>query len=276
MSKRLSLLKYHGGKFYLAPWIISLLPAHRTYVEPFGGAGTVLFNKPHSEYEVYNDLEPGVACLMKCMKEQGPALIEAIKPIQYTEAVFLEYLKSSPTDELQRAIRSYVLYRMSRGGLRRAFCWSKRLAADGTPAEVFYWESAKSRLHFFVERIKNVTVYNELAVGVIKRHDSEETVFYCDPPYLQETRYLPDAYYSEMTETQHEELADTLNSVKGKVVLSGYESPKYAEWYKGWTMQFRDVYNHSSQAPNLGIVSKTTTKPKVRECVWMNFTPVAS
>lgn len=33
-----TLLRYHGGKWTLAPWIISMMPSHRVYAELFGGA----------------------------------------------------------------------------------------------------------------------------------------------------------------------------------------------------------------------------------------------
>jgi DNA adenine methylase len=48
-------LRYHGGKFLLAPWIISHFPKHKIFVELFGGGGSILMRKSRSFAEVYND-----------------------------------------------------------------------------------------------------------------------------------------------------------------------------------------------------------------------------
>src|SRR5262245_43932807 len=51
-------LKWHGGKWYLAPKIVELMPSHVHYVEPFAGGLSVLLAKdPDGISEVVNDID---------------------------------------------------------------------------------------------------------------------------------------------------------------------------------------------------------------------------
>ena len=48
-------ISYYGGKQNLADKIISIIPPHNLYCEPFVGGAAVFFNKPQSNVEVIND-----------------------------------------------------------------------------------------------------------------------------------------------------------------------------------------------------------------------------
>ena len=63
-------VKWHGGKYYLAKRIISQFPEHRIYLEPFGGAASVLLNKPPVEVEAYNDLDLTVSRLFRILQKK--------------------------------------------------------------------------------------------------------------------------------------------------------------------------------------------------------------
>jgi hypothetical protein len=96
------------------------------------------------------------------------------------------------------------------------------------------WMKYPDAMNSITERLRGVIIENDNALDVISRHDSEDTAFYVDPPYLPSTRDAGKDYRFEMSEEDHIKLASTLNEVKGKVILSGYPSELYDSLYKGW------------------------------------------
>jgi DNA adenine methylase len=105
-------------------------------------------------------------------------------------------------------------------------------------------------------------VENRPAVELVRKEDTSGTLFYCDPPYLHETRTATAAYSFEMTEADHRELLDQLLACKGKVMLSGYPSRLYDEMLSGWTRHEFDLANHASGKRK---------KDRETECLWCNF-----
>ena len=64
---------YFGGKSRLAPWIVSMFPAHRVYVEPFFGGGSVLLSKKPSSIEIVNDLDGSVVAFWRALRARAAA-----------------------------------------------------------------------------------------------------------------------------------------------------------------------------------------------------------
>lgn len=235
-----SVLRYHGGKWRLAPWIITHMPAHRVYVEPFGGAASVLLRKSRSYAEVYNDLDGGLIELFRVLRcpDQAAELCRLLALTPYARAEFDTAYERSE-DPVERARRLVIRGHMGFGS------WGVRLNKTGfrssctrsgtTPAHD--WARLPSALSAVTERLKGVVIECRPAIDVMRQHDGPDTLHYCDPPYLHETRgrtYGRDGYRHEMTDSDHAELLDAIKGLSGMVLLSGYRSQLYDRALLGW------------------------------------------
>src|SRR5947207_30368 len=101
------MLRYHGGKWMLAPWIISHFPNHRVYVEPFGGAASVLLQKSRCYAEVYNDLDSEIVNLFTIVRERGPELASALELTPFARDEYKHSFEIHP-DPLEQARRTVI------------------------------------------------------------------------------------------------------------------------------------------------------------------------
>ena len=262
MPKLRPVFKCHGGKNYLAQWIISQFPKKfNTYVEGCGGAASVLLNKPRSPTEVYNDADPAIANIFFQLANHPTEFLSYINKIEYTVETFENSKIYEHKGDLESAVRELVTRRMSRGGLKKAFSWSTRLRG-GRPGDLNAWETYKDHLELIVKRLDGVKIECMNVIDLIDQYDGPDTLFYIDPPYLPSTRQSHNIYAFEMSEKDHLTLIEKVNAVKGKVIISGYSSPLYDKNLKNWKLACRPVANHSSQSKH---------KEKRIECLWMNY-----
>lgn len=233
-------LRYHGGKWMLAPWIISHLPQHRIYVEPFGGAASVLLRKPPAYSEVYNDLDGEVVNLFQVLRDsiQSKMLVRALYLTPYARHEFdLSYESCDDPVEMARrtVFRSFAGFSSAANGQYKTGFRSNSNRSGTAPAHD--WANYPECLQVVIERLRGVVIENKDAFSVIELHDSPETVFYCDPPYVHSTRCQRSsvgAYRYELSDDDHSRLSDLLKSVQGMVVLSGYPCELYDRLYADW------------------------------------------
>jgi DNA adenine methylase len=96
------------------------------------------------------------------------------------------------------------------------------------------WLGGVEALAEIASRLIRVQIENRPALDVIQLYDSKKTLFYCDPPYLHDTRGDSKAYGFEMQESEHIELAAALHGCKGSVAISGYRNKLMDKLYKDW------------------------------------------
>jgi len=236
-----SIITYYRGKGHSWRYIIPHFSPHRTYVEPFGGAASVLLNKSPSAVEVYNDIDSNVVTIFRVLRDYPDELRRALELTPCSREEYVRCL--GPLDglnDVEKARRLIVRYRQVFGGRGQTATpgqWSYAVtqSSRGMAGSVARWLSMiDAVLPAVVERFRRVQIENLPWQEIIRRYDTPETLFCCDPPYLLSTRNSHGEYAYEMTVEEHRELAEVLNSVKGHVVLSGYASPEYDEWYAGW------------------------------------------
>lgn len=256
-------IRYHGGKFRLASWVIGFMPEHTCYVEPFGGAAGVLIQKPRSYSEVYNDLDGEVVNLFRVLRDplSNQLLQDACHLTPYSREEF-ESAKQPTHDPIERARRMVVRACMGfgsaagLGGTSGFRSDSKRKYA--TAAHL--WERYPGNLAAVCKRLQGVIIENKDALAIMRSHDAQTTLHYIDPPYVPETRVQGNRYYNhEMTNEGHEQLLSVIGTLQGMVMLSGYDCGVYNDMLKGWAKETKP----SRISAGRGTKVKT-------ECLWFS------
>ena len=247
---RRPVLRWHGGKWRLAPWIIGHLPPHDAYCEPYGGAASVLLRKPPAPLETVNDLHGRLVNFFTILREQADELVRAIELTPYARAEF-QRAHQPAADPLEDARRLYVLANQGRGGAasgRTRAGW--RAEHNPTHRLVPPRDFTATHLRAIAARLKHVQIEQADALTVIARYDAPGTLHYVDPPYVRAARNPRShgRYAHDLSDADHRALAELLHQVQGMVVLSGYPSRLYAELYGDWQRLDRTARDDAATA----------------------------
>lgn len=211
----------YGGKRNLAPQIARLVPPHRTYIEPFAGAGAVLFARDnHTGREILTDIDQNKVETLRFLKtftpEEGQRLLQ--KPWHPDRRIFAELRASNPTDRVDR-FHKYMYTRWNSFGKRGdSYAGPAFEATGGHNAKKFIEE----KMPRFRERLKNVEIGVMDWKAVIQKFDASDTFFYLDPPYIGTSNDKADHF----TAPSAQELGDTIKGIKGKWLLSNHDVPE--------------------------------------------------
>lgn len=269
-KKKLILFGWYGGKFSHLDWLLPLLPKCHHYCEPFAGSAAVLLNRDPSAVETYNDLDGEVVNFFRVLRDSPEELARRIGLTPFAREEFAIACQLDPdATQLERARRFYVRARQVRTGLAQTATlgrWAncKKTSRAGMSGVVSRWLGGVEALPGIAERLLRVQIENRPATDVIQLYDSAETFFYCDPPYVHATRGDAKAYRCEMNDRQHQELADVLSAVAGKVALSNYDCELLDRLYP------RDRWHKFVCEPK----TNHATKGKRTEVLWTNYDPM--
>jgi DNA adenine methylase len=261
------LCRYYGGKWKMAPWIVSHFPKHNCYTEAFGGAGSVLLTKDPSRVEVYNDLSDEMYNLFTVLRDPAKSkeLLRLLQLTPYSRTEWKNCIELSDND-VEQARRTLVLstqsYNVSKSLLRKNS--SFRMCSSGHHILPTDFQRSVENIEDIIQRLKNVLFENRHYLDVISNHDRKSTLHYLDPPYLPETRSCNSNFYQhEMSLEDHAEMLVHLQELNGMVIISGYQSELYhsilVETY-GWISKSKKAISGAA------IKGKTERQ----EIIWMN------
>lgn len=224
------LINWVGGKRLLRKTIAPLIPKDiKSYIEPFGGGGWVLFYKDRwADLEIYNDLDGRLVNLFRIVKYHPNAFKEEYKYLLGSRDMFFQFLNGTFITDIQKAVQFYFIITRSFGGKGSSFGTVKKSSGGASKSQ----KNVLDKIDAIHERLDKVMIENRDFETLIKQYDFEDAFFYCDPPYSQGCGY-------DVTSTKnfdHERLREVLGNIKGRFLLSYDDSPKIRELYKGFEM----------------------------------------
>lgn len=222
-------LIWFGGKAKMAKTIINLMPEHKTYVEVFGGGANVLLQKKRQVSDIYNDINGDAVNYFLTLREKPNKFYEAVESLPYSRQLYEQWRHEPlPSDEFDRAVRWYYINRSGIVG-----------GAGGNPGgwrhglthnTVGSYRSACELIKPIADRMKDVMIERMDFRQLITKYDSADTFFYADPPYIGREKQ----YAGGFNEQDHRDLAQLLNGIKGKAIISYYPDPLVTELYANW------------------------------------------
>jgi DNA adenine methylase len=253
--------------------IVSLMPRHVCYAEVFGGSGAILFGKDPSKVEIYNDLNGWLVNLYRMIRERPQELIDRLEMVPYSRSEYhraLDIYKKSQhglegeiTDPVEKAALFFMLIKQSFNS-KIGSTWSySPVSSKGSS-----WRNAMDLIMPAHRRLRDVIIEEVTWKSLFTRYDSQETLWYLDPPYVHITRDdgATDAYEYEMSNEDHANLCWECGELKGMVILSGYQNDIYQSILVeelGWDYKEIEMQCYSSYVPG-------KEKPKRTEVLWYN------
>lgn len=245
-SVKRPLINYFGGKWRLAPWIIENLPAHKIYIEPFGGSLSVLLRKERSKREIINDVDGELVNLYRVARDQGKELQEKLRLTPHSRCEYRLSMEPAE-DPIERARRTVVRCYF---GIGDSFLWNHnafRNSKDSNTCVASSWKSYHESFEGIIDRLAGVTIENLSYERLFEKYDGTDVVWYLDPPYVPQTRTKKHAYREDWSALKHVQFLGEVKKLKGHVVLSGYDSDIYRSELQDWNITTKEALTNGAK-----------------------------
>lgn len=258
---------YPGNKVKSANIILEHLPYREKYIEPFGGSAAILLARCKSKLEVYNDLSSGLVAFYRCIRDQVK-LNQLCERLQLTVNSKEEFYWSKERvitiqDDVERAACWYYTTEYSVSTLGRNFGRSTNSASQAGRIQ--------KKLPMFQaihERMISVQIENQPYQDCLQDYDSNNAVFYIDPPYLDAYKGV---YRHELSIQEHRDLINQIFALKGFAAVSGFSNPLYDN--QPWDKKFQWSTRSTMQPKGKGLETNQNSNPNnespLQECLWI-------
>lgn len=252
-----AILKYPGGKWRLAQWIISHFPPHKVYCEPFFGSGAVFFTKSPCNIETINDIDGDIVNLFRVCRDHPEDFARALYFTPWARDEFRS-CRNKTDNPIEQARRTVVRFHQFYGTCHHSPNSWRNVQKFSGPRVTSEWNQLPDIVLQICDRLKQVQIESVDAIKLIKQYNDNNSLLYLDPPYPLEIRER-NMYKNEMTEAQHEELLQAALKSKSNVIISSYDNDLYNDMLKDWCTAEK--------------CSTAITGGKRIEKIYMNFQP---
>src|SRR5665213_2344002 len=223
-------LPYIGGKNRLATKIISMLPDHTTYVEPFAGSEMCIRDRQPSNVEVLNDLDFDIVNFFRVCQWHYEEFVRYLKFCLVNRRLHQMHLATNPATltDIQRAGRFFYLQKNSFGGL----ILKQRFHYGVTTNSNYNLDRIPQVIEQAHKRLARVQIESLPYEQVLEKYDRPTTVFYLDPPYWERKLYK-----FNFSESDFRDLEQRLGAIQGKFILSLDDRPEVRELFKNFRFE---------------------------------------
>lgn len=275
-TKTARFAKWAGGKGGYAKKIVEMVPSGSRYLEPYAGMANVFLHLDKT-YDIValNDINSDIINAFRVVQDDAK-YVELENMLTWTPYSFDEFkkalriVKDDNASDVQKAWAFFTAQNQGFSGIsKHPGNWGRTIDPKVTP-EPDVWQRKVANLSWWHEKLCNVYLDNRDALDFIEYWDvDEESVFYLDPPYIQDTRVSKNVYKHETSDNHHSLLVQKLLTIKGKAVLSGYEHDIYLPLLdNGWRIE-RFAAHASMAAKGRGSSVRGGNIPKRVEAVYI-------